>query len=368
MGCERIDRDGAETATISVREIVATQPHAIEVQGLSAPELAPNDTAWRRIVTVYVENSGTDSAQPAVIGRYVADDDRVRFEPRFPFAEGVAYRVEVDTSTPSASAPKLIHRFVIPSADRPRTTRIVAVHPSSARLPENLLRLYVETTAPMEVGSALANIHLLDESGREVEGPFLALDEELWDPARTRLTLLLDPGRVKRGVRTNVESGAPLVAGRRYRLVIDDRWKDGSGAALASGFEMAFEAVSADRQSPDPTAWRLTPPSAGSRSALHVAFGEPLDHALASRLIDVLDSRGTPVAGSVALAANDSAWVFTPASPWKAGEFTLRVGGPLEDIAGNNVARVFDVDRTRDSAGVDRDVGGSTRSVRFRIL
>ena len=97
----------------------------------------------------------------------------------------------------------------------------------------------------MEPGNALAHVHLLDESGREVSGAFLALEQELWDPERRRLTLLFDPGRVKRGVRTNVESGAPLVTGRRYRLVIDDEWKDGTGAALASGFELAFEVIRA---------------------------------------------------------------------------------------------------------------------------
>jgi hypothetical protein len=43
------------------------------------------------------------------------------------------------------------------------------------------------------------------------------------------------------------------------------------------------------------------------------------------------------------------------------------VGGALEDLAGNNVVRVFDVDRRVDSAGVDRDVAGATRTVRFRV-
>ena len=39
----------------------------------------------------------------------------------------------------------------------------------------------------------------------------------------------------------------------------------------------------------------------------------------------------------------------------------------LEDLAGNNIARVFDVDRRTDSAGIERDVAGTTRSVRFRV-
>ncbi len=355
---------------VVIREMLEGESHAVEVAGLSRAttkvleQSAPNDSAWRSVMAVYVD--GVDSAPPAIIGRYVSHDGRVRFEPRFPFAEGVSYRVEVDTS--EARAPRVIHRFSIPSVTRARTTRIVAVRPSSSELPANLLRWYVETSAPMDVGSALEHIRLLDESGREVQGAFLALDQELWDPARRRLTLLLDPGRVKRGVRTNLESGAPLVAGRRYRLVIDDAWKDGNGAALASGFDVTFAAVGDDRQSPDPSRWRLTPPSAGTQSALTVVFGEMLDHALASRLIEVVDARGLAVPGAVTLAANDSVWTFAPLSPWKSGEYSLRVDGALEDVAGNNIARVFDVDARRDSAAIERDVGGSTRSVRFRIL
>ena len=367
---------------ISVREALGER-HAVEIRGAARPTLrrlealTPDDATWGRLVVVSVDDSTrpAGSNTPAIIGRYEVADGAIRFEPRFPFDEGTAYRVIVDTARlmretagAATNGDPLMYRFAIPAVAHARTTRVVGVYPSAARLPANLLRFYVETSAPMEVGNALERIHLLDEAGRKVEGAFLTLEEELWDPARRRLTLLLDPGRVKRGVRTNVESGAPLVAGRRYRLVIDDEWKDGSGAALASGFEMAFETIPDDRQSPNPAQWSLTPPPQGTRSALHVSFGESLDHALANRLIEVVDGRGQPVPGSGALVANDSTWTFAPTAPWKPGEYALRVGGALEDLAGNNIARLFDVDRRRDPTGVDRDVAASTRSVRFRIL
>ena len=373
----------ADHTTPRIKVDLDRQSAVVEVDGLAREalrrlaRLAPNDSTWPRIVGVYVDGLADTSATPAVIGRYVVANDRVRFEPRFPFTAGVSYRVEVDTvalvrvvaprNSDAAGRVLLRQRFTVPSVTRARTTRVTAVHPSVSRLPSNLLRWYIETSAPMEPGSALEHVHLVDESGREVGGAFLALDQELWDPEWRRLTLLFDPGRVKRGVRTNLESGAPLVAGRRYRLVIDDGWVDGSGAQLASGFEFPFEAVEADRQSPNPAWWRLTPPTAGTRAPLVIAFGEPLDHALASRLLTVLDAGDKPVAGSIALAEGDSVWVFTPEGPWRAGDYAVRVGGALEDLAGNNIVRVFDVDRRVDSTGVDRDVAGASRSVRFRI-
>ena len=378
-GCSVASGDDRAAPRIAVE--LTRAPQAVEVRGLGRTaahrleRLAPDDSAWPRLVAVYVERSAVDTAStPPVIGRYVASGDRVRFEPRFPFAAGVSYRVEVDTTAlargPDAGAsraPRITHRFAIPAVTHERTARVTGVHPSADRVPSNLLRWYVETSAPMEPGTALQHVHLMDEAGREVPGAFLALDQELWDPERRRLTLLFDPGRVKRGVRTNVESGAPLVAGRRYRLVIDDGWTDGTGAPLASAFEHAFEAVEADRRSPDPDQWRLTTPAGGTRAPLQVSFGEPLDHALATRMLVVLDPDGERVSGSVALAEGDSAWTFTPKLPWLAGDYTLRVGGALEDLAGNNVVRVFDVDRRIDSVGVDRDVAGSTRTVRVRV-
>ena len=379
VGCSAASGD--EHAAPHVVVELAHTPQSVEVRGIGRTaarglqRLAPNDPTWPRLVAVYVDRGATDSAStPAVIGRYIASGDRVRFEPRFPLAPGVSYRVEVDTSAlirrlepGAARAPPLTHRFALPAVTHERTTRIVGVYPSVARVPSNLLRWYIESSAPMEPGDALQHVHLMDEAGREVPGAFLALDQELWDPGRRRLTLLFDPGRVKRGVRTNVESGAPLVAGRRYRLVIDDGWTDGSGAQLVSRFEHAFEAVEADRRSPEPDRWRLTVPRASTRTSLQVSFGEALDHALATGMLAVLDPDGERVPGAVALAEGDSTWTFTPAHPWLAGDYSLRVGGALEDLAGNNLVRVFDVDRRVDSVGVDRDVAGATRTVRVRV-
>ncbi len=373
---------------VEVTAVTTGPQHSVEVAGVdpailrSVERLAGNDSTWPRLVAVYVDGAAgrvgdaasTDTAPPPIIGRYRVSENRIRFEPRFPFASGVAYRVEVDTARLASDgrralgADRLVHRFELPAVAKTPETRVVAVHPSAARLPSNLLRWYVELSAPMEPGSALAHIRLLDESGREVRGAFLALDQELWDPDRRRLTLLLDPGRVKRGVRTNLESGAPLVAGRRYRLVIDREWTDGAGAPLVSGFEHAFEAIEADRASPDPAGWDIVSPTGGTRSHLRVSFGELIDHALASHMVAVHDSAGRAVAGTVTIAAGDSAWLFAPSVTWTRGEYVIRVNRALEDVAGNNVTRLFDVDRQAGGTSAEAAAaGGAYREVRFRI-
>src|SRR5207253_2708964 len=99
-----------------------------------------------------------------------------------------------------------------------------------------------------------------------------------------------------------------------------------------------------DGTSPDPRRWTLSSPGAGTRDPLVVRFDEPIDHALAARLITVLNESGTRVGGIARLSTGDTAWVFTPASPWRVGPAHLHVSTSLEDLAGNSVARVFDTD------------------------
>lgn len=352
---------------------------AIEVVGIRAAVLrgarVADDTGWGSALRVTVEQVSGVHRTPQVIGRYSVLGDRIRFEPRFPFAPGVAYRVEFDSHkleglagiASESGVPLVTHRFTVPAATPARTTRVVGVYPTVDRVPSNLLRWYLEFTAPMEPGMAHEHVRLLDETGRPVENALLRVEEELWDPARRRLTLLFDPGRVKQGVRTNVEMGPPLVVGHRYRLVIDAAWRDATGATLASGFEKEFDAGSSDRASPDPARWRLAVPRAGTLEPLRVAFGEALDHALAQRMLTV-QGRGSRVEGRVELADGDSVWNFFPSAAWDPGGYVLRVDPALEDLAGNSVARVFDADRRRSAPGTDIGArAGASRTVEFRV-
>src|SRR5437867_10604247 len=125
--------------------------------------------------------------------------------------------------------------------------------------------MYVEFSAPMEPGAAYQNIRLVDGEGREVKDAFLELREELWSPDQRRLTLLFDPGRVKRGIRANREMGPPLVAGHRYRLIIDSAWCDARNHPLAAAYAQPLRVAAFDSVSPDPLRWAMSSPRIGSR-------------------------------------------------------------------------------------------------------
>jgi hypothetical protein len=225
-----------------------------------------------------------------------------------------------------------------------KSTIVQRVYPSGDELPENHLRFYIHFSAPMRSGEAYAHLHLLDPSGKEVDHPFLELDEELWDPQGTRLTLLFHPGRIKKGLKPREELGPILEAGKTYTLQIDRNWTDAEGNPLKEEYRKTFRAVAAEEKSPDPKTWRVQSPPAGSRLVLTVRFPRPLDHALLERMVWLMDAQGRKIPGAVAILNHDVGWQFTPARRWEAGDYRVVIDTRLEDSAGNSIQRPFEVD------------------------
>jgi hypothetical protein len=242
----------------------------------------------------------------------------------------------------------IIATFSLPATATGAPTRLTAIYPSANELPANQLKLYLHFSAPMSLGEAVDRIHLYDGAGREVPRAWLRVDQELWDPARERFTLLFDPGRIKRGLRSNREDGTPLAEGNKYRLVIERAWRDGNGHPLAADGEKLFTVTATDRTAPNPRAWRITAPAPGSTSPLRVVFDESLDYALLGRMIEIYDERGARVEGRIEIANNETEWQLVPAAPWRAGRYEARLDPRLEDRAGNNLRRLFDADLRTD--------------------
>lgn len=308
-----------------------------------------DDPAWDEILTVRVP----DARQP-VIGQYEVIDRRIRFVPRFAPVPNQPWTIRFVAPGGGAAIDTVMR--VAPAESGP-PTRIVAIYPDVDTVPINLLRAYIAFSGPMSEGEAYERVRLLDASGEPVPDAFLVLEHELWDPERTRFTLLFDPGRIKRGLLPNEQLGLPLREGGDYTLVVDRDWVDGRDRPLAGGSTWSFHAGPADRTSPRVADWTPTTPPAGTRDPLVIDAGESLDQALFERLVTVLDPAGRPVDGSAAVTAGGKRWAFTPDVPWSAGEYTIEVGSELEDLAGNNLRHLFDVDRADPQAtGVSGEV------------
>jgi hypothetical protein len=190
--------------------------------------------------------------------------------------------------------------------------------------------------------------------GQPVDGVFLPMDPELWDPRRTRVTMLLDPGRIKRGLAPHAEAGYPLREGESVVVSVDAGWKDAAGVPLRASAERRYEVGPPQRARIDPSAWRLEAPPAGSAGPLVVGFDRALDGALLEHCLRV-----TGVPGEAAIGPEERSWSFIPDEPWSPGEQTLEIDTRLEDLAGNSVAHVFDRDLSRPED--DPRAGGTVR-------
>jgi hypothetical protein len=222
------------------------------------------------------------------------------------------------------------------------STVVEAVYPAGDVIPENVLRMYVQFSAPMGQQGGLDQVVLLDKNGREVPDALLPLDTELWNGERTRFTLFFDPGRVTRDILPNRQMGRPLQAGETITLVVKKDWLDARGVPLASEFRRAYRVGAADERPLDTSAWRVASPAAGTREPLIVTFPEALDHGLLQRALGVARA-GTGVPGDVQVEDEATRWRFAPRDVWQAGEYTLVVLPILEDVAGNRIGRAFEV-------------------------
>jgi hypothetical protein len=309
---------------------------------------------------------------PPMLGEYRIEQGAIRFRPRFPLVAGLRYSAQFDTSlfaskTGATIADPLSLRayFTLPKAQSVGA-KVAALYPSADEWPANQLKIYIEFSAPMSIGSAYDHIHLFDERGRELSKAFLRLQQELWDESHERLTVWFDPGRIKRGLRPNEEMGAPLVEGRSYRLVIDNSWLDAEGNAMAESFEKKFTVTRADREAPDPGKWQVIAPHIGTSEPVRVIFPEPLDRALLESKLDLLDYHGTRLEGAVEIIDGEREWHFTPSNVWTEGRYLIEIDTMLEDRAGNNLRRAFDIDLKK-SSPVSSEVAGRIL-LRFETL
>jgi hypothetical protein len=315
---------------------------AVEVHGV--PDAASvRDLPARFRVSV----AGKDIAIP---GSYEVKGSTVRFRPRFPLQDGLAYEARWGDVRATHTILKIMRT---PSA------RLEQMYPTAEVLPANQLKLYLHFSEPMSRGEAWRRIHLVDDAGKEVSLPFLEIEEELWDREAKRLTVLFDPGRIKRGLVPHNEVGPALVEGREYKIVVDREWPDAHGTPLVEGFVKKFMVGPADRKPPTLANWKV---QAGR--SLVVDIPEPMDAALLQRLIWVLDPRGERVEGEIRLENEETRWVFTPSAPWVAGKYQLVVGTILEDLAGNRIDRPFDVDSFE---RVEMRLTTKTKSIPFSV-
>lgn len=301
-----------------------------------------------------------DAAIP-ILGDYGVESSRIVFRPRFPFLPGREHRAKLDGAAlarlAGVSGGGSAQLRFTPAARKSVQPVVTRVSPALAEVPANLLKFYIHFSEPMSRRGIGNHIQLQNEDGTIVEQAFLEMEDGLWDGSSRRLTVFFHPGRIKRGLNFHEESGPPLEAGKRYRLVVSAAAMSEEGDPMAAAFTHSFQVGGPDRTSPDPRAWTVVAPRAGTRGELKLVSPEPLDEALFARVVAVEDVEGT-----VEVAGGGREWIFRPESPWKAGSYEVRVGPQLEDLAGNRPGRLFDEPAREDGKR------GEAEGVRLRVV
>jgi hypothetical protein len=314
-------------ATLPAAPTVTLEKGTVVVSGVS-------DAKGLRLVVT----GGTDKEvadRPAMSGEWTSTGGKVVFAPKYSLKPGATYRVFL------ADGKSL--DVAVPADTADRQAALTGISPGVTEIPENVLRFYLHFDKPMPRGDVYKYVQVVKEDGTQVPQPFLKLDDELWNPDQTRLTLLIEPGRIKREVKPLIDLGPVFAAGNKYTLVVSGEWPTLAGKPLGRDLRKPITAVTRLEDAPDPKKWTITSPAAG-RDELKVAFGRPMDHALLARTLSVIGPDGSAVRGTGAAADFDRAWTFKPAADWVPRSYKLRVNSILEDVCGNAIGHPFEVE------------------------
>lgn len=211
----------------------------------------------------------------------------------------------------------------------------ISISPEARVLPANTLRFYLHFPRPGEAHFDRDQLLLLNEEGQIVPDPFLVLSQELWSYDGCRLTVLMEPGRIKRGMGEDPSHEPAFIVGRTYSLVITMPGQTARHTFLVS--DPVLEAI-------DEAAWRIESPKAGSLDPAIVYFDRVMDAALCEDEIRILNPSGEVVQTRASLSPDGATMEFFPSHPWSADEHSLVVSERFEDVCGNRLGEALDHD------------------------
>ena len=293
---------------------------------------------WDAQYKVIIEG---DNDQQPVLGTFEkSKDGYMRFIPTFPYTPGQTYEIIENGKDYLKFTPKEVERPIDPNAG----FKVLNFYPEVDTVPENLLKMYITFSKSIDATQNIFD-HLVvyDSDTKEVQNIFLQLENELWNRDRTEVTLWLDPGRIKKDLIPNQERGNPLIKRRTYEIALVSNLKDVEGNRVFP-HKKEFTVWERDEEKPRLENWTIEPPAKGTQESLGMRFHESLDAKLFLETVTVYNTDQQIIKGSFLMGKNAKSALFIPQQKWVTGKYTMKVESRLEDLAGNNLNRLFDVD------------------------
>ncbi|MEQ9302964.1 MAG: hypothetical protein RJQ14_03545, partial [Marinoscillum sp.] len=267
-----------------------------------------------------------------VLGTILSESEPWLFRSAIPLQPNIRYILKSGSSN---------YPFSIKSGKSP-TPSIVGIYPAVDTIPENILKIYLEFSEPMQSINSYQYIQMKDQDGNDIR-PFLELQPGLWNYDNTILTLWLDPGRIKTDLLRNKKLGQPLDSGKLYTIHVSQEWPSQAGMSLDDGLTNMYFVSGPIRDAVNLESWTLTIPRQGTKNPVSIAFDRAMDH----ELIKTCFSTSHP--GLFAPIDRDRGIAFFPLKEWSNSTFEINILPKLEDLAGNNLICPFDRDLLYDS-------------------
>ncbi|MFD2562391.1 Ig-like domain-containing protein [Aquimarina rubra] len=268
-----------------------------------------------------------------ILGKTIRLEKEIQFIPLVQFGWNQKYTVVYNDT---------IRYFSLPIPKNYEFLTVSEIYPSASALPSNLLKWYIKFSKPINTVQAYNHIKLVSANGDTLSRAILPLENVLISEDGTLLTVWMEPGRQKRGLIPNEQLGVIFSEQESYHLIISKEIKDDNGVSMNEEYTHPFMITTADRVKPNIHDWKLNIPKGNSVSNLLIQCAEPLDYGSCIDNITVLDSNQIEVKGNWKLIDKETVLSFTPFKPWKNDNYQILFKPSIEDLAGNNLNRLFD--------------------------
>lgn len=271
----------------------------------------------------------------SVLGEIKSSGNIHHFTPIIPFKAAQTYEIRQGGRYKAS--------FKVKNLKSLDTPELITIFPTKDTVPENLLKMYFIFSSPMQkVGNASNFISVFNETEQKEVELFLNLEKDLWNKDHTRLTLWLDPGRIKTGLIPNKLKGLPLKQGHSYTITVSGKWRTAKGIPLPKNYTKRIVVGKRDNQMPNILNWELSDPAANSKEALNIKFDKSMDAILAQESLRILYRGEILVEGAYVLGKREESILFRPVYAWNKGVYEIISQSIIEDLSGNNMKRLFD--------------------------
>lgn len=285
-----------------------------------------------KVLKGQILDDGLRQHTPAIIGKLKNDSSHTIFTPLVPFDRDTPYTLVFNQQ---------VFFFEIARSTDDVPLRVTGIYPNTTQVPANILKWYIEFSKPVNAVKIYDHIQFLDQDGKPINRSILNLGAPLLSSDGKLLTIWIEPGRQKRLLGPNQHLGSVFKPAHSYSLHISNKLKDAQGLPIEASVTHSFTTTDSDRVKPSIQQWQVSTLQANTAQPLDISCDEQLDY---GSLLDALSiSRdGKLIEGQLNYDSELNNISFTPKEHWKRGEYIIRVAYQLEDLAGNNLASLFD--------------------------